>query len=68
MTRKDYVVLADSIGRALGRTISDYGDHSEAVSGADYVLIEIVGALRAENPRFDASKFYAAVAQAASVG
>lgn len=56
MTRKDYVVLAE----ALGKGIRTAGTPLGRVAVED-VKILIANALQDENPRFNRATFYAAV-------
>lgn len=58
MTRKDYIVIAAAIRAGRQGTLSQ-----AASIAADRIVDELCDALRADNPRFDTSRFREAAAQ-----
>lgn len=69
MTRKDYQVLAEALGKGLATAerVDGRRDQSDCVLGWAYAMDEVAMALRAENPRFSVSLFEAAIFEARDV-
>jgi hypothetical protein len=63
MTRKDYVLLANSLGFAL----ENAKQHNFDTTSIYFAIGVLSGDLKAENPRFDHAKFIAAIEKRAGV-
>lgn len=62
MTRKDYVLLANSLNGTLNaarklRSESDSDAFAAAVGGVNAAIVNLADALAADNPRFDRERF-----------
>jgi len=57
MTRKDYVLIADALGFAIG-TAEKHGFNTDSIH---YSAGVISANLKGENPRFDSEKFFTAI-------
>jgi hypothetical protein len=56
MTRKDYILLADALRKAVDRAPTP-----EEKNGVIFAVAHVLGALETANSNFDVVKFYKAV-------
>jgi hypothetical protein len=59
MTRKDYVIIASHLAAARSRVAGGFSMAEQ--SAFDYTVGAVIAALAADNPRFDRTRFLAAV-------
>jgi hypothetical protein len=67
MTKKDYQIIADSIGHALGleRVTENKDNKFWKEMGIQTTIISLIFDLKKENPRFDEDKFKKAIEEKA---
>jgi hypothetical protein len=56
MTRKDYVLIADTIKGAINYE-QDFNNNQEKVNGFKHLALALSSTLEADNPRFDRIRF-----------
>lgn len=56
MTRKDYVLIADTIKGAINYE-QDFNNDQSKVSGFKHLALALASTLESDNPRFDRDRF-----------
>ena len=59
MTRKDYVLIADTIKGAINYE-QDFNNNQEKVNGFKHLALALASTLESDNPRFDRDRFLVA--------
>jgi hypothetical protein len=59
MTRKDYVLIADTINGAINYE-QNFNNNQEKVNGFKYLALALASTLESDNPRFDRHRFLVA--------